>query len=508
MNTENYLLEQCVLIKKNINKISSIMKRTNSVEQLDVTLAIKDIVNEFLEVVKFEEFDLSGGQIKNINNKIKKIKELLVDLKNRQVYFYNLKVQEINYRLSQIKKMDLSSKLEEKLSEVYELKFNDIYLYRDWKNSNYSKLFQYSELIKTNNIIDEVEKKLNIKYDESLEVKIKIDYFEHSLKNIKNNIDLYEVDILLDRCVSLFENVVEVDTLIRRYVVNGNITKIDKENYRLTNLYYELIKLKNQLLEEMESSEFYVLKDRLVILKKEVNKIQNVIYDYYDKCNSTIIKRFNIRLNYLKEDLINIKNNIVLLKNNNRLDINQVNRLFIDIEEIDNFFEVIDSQLKSYCLLDVDSILDKKEDNFSNLDNHSFAIRNIKSANNLYKNYKKECLYVSGLSAVALLENSPLIPAIMYSAISVGIKIPVLDEFADSINIILGGIINARQKEDGQWFLSNEIEIGPSVTVTSLFQGLVFSTEIDELIIKKIVNIGRKMKLKYKQLIKEDELVA
>jgi len=505
MDREKIFLEQYELIKKEITNIFSIMENAISIEELNVTVAIKNVVNKFLEIIHFDNDDLSKEQIKNINNKIEKIKKFLIKLKNEQVYFYNLKVQEINYRLMEIKRIRLSSGLNEKLSEVDVLKFNNNYLYRDWKNSNYNKLYKYDELIKVNNIVFEFESELGVKYDKSLNLKIKIDYCEQFLKNIKNNINYDETEVLLDKCVYLFEKIIKIDILIRRYVDNGDIDKVDVENYRITTLYYELDKLKNQLFSKIGLTDFYLLKDKLGILKKEIIIIQDIVYNDYDKCNRVIIRRFNIRLDYLKDNLMNLKNKTNLLKNNNKLDINKFNKLFIEIEEIDNFLEVIDSKLTSYCLLNIDNILDKKEEMFNNC---FFAVRNIKSADNVYKKYKKECLYVSGLSSVVLLETSPLIPAIMYCATSVGIKLPLLDKFANSINSILGGMINARQKGDKQWFLSNEIEIGPSVTVTSLFQGLVFSKKADKLVIKKIVNVGRKMKLKYKQLIKAEEILV
>jgi len=151
------------------------------------------------------------------------------------------------------------------------------------------------------------------------------------------------------------------------------------------------------------------------------------------------------------------------------------------------------------------------KDKFNNIcddynKNRPLSIKKIKSLNHLYDKYNKNSLLVGGLSSVVLLENSPIIPAIMHGLTVMALKTPILGNFVNSVNNILGGMINARRDEEGKWILSNGIEIGPSVAVTSLFQSLAVSKITNVPIIKKIVNIGKEMNFKYRQsrLIKEE----
>ena len=584
MDTEKKFLEQYDLIKNNIENISSIMENATNIEELNVTSNIKDVVNKFLEVIHFEEYGLSSEEIKDIKNKIKEIKKLLVDLKNRQVYLYNLKVQEINDKIEIFKKNGLNSELYKEIDNLEKLRFNSTYLYKDWKNSNYSRLLDYDKLIKINEIISNIEDNIKLKDDEPLDLRVKINYCEETLKNIKSeykeNMSLEEIDILLDKCTSLFGNVVETDILIRKYVSDGSLKKESEKNYRITTLYSELTRIKNKLLNKKEIDEFNILKNRLEILDKEGNKLKDIIASYYGKSNDIIIKRFNTRFDSLKDILNGIKKDIDKLKKENKLDSNQLSQLELEIEVEKYLFDTINVQLKDPCMLEINlkenlnilmirlkrelndllndinklespikdkdkikeinliiekkridikyleshildgSNLDLKEelknikDKFNNICNtynskKPLSVKKIKSADSLYEKYNKDCLYASGLASMALLDRFPIIPAIMHGITVMGLKTPVLGGFVNSINNVLGGMINARRDENGKWILSNGIEIDPAVSVTSLFQSLVVSKITNTKVVRKIVNIGKKMNIKYKQLksiLEEDKL--
>lgn len=582
MVTENRLLEQCVLIKKNINKISFIMENAISIEDLDVTLSIKDVVNEFLEVINFEKINLSSEQIKNINSKIKEIKELLVELKNKQVYLYNLKVQEINDKIENFKRLELISDLNEQLDKLSVLRYSSVYLYRDWKNNNYSRLLDYDKLIEVYDIVNNVEKSIDVKDDEPIDLSVRINFCEHTLieikKEISDNMSMQKVNVLLDKCVSLFGSIVETDILIRKYVADGSLKEESKKNYRITTLYSKLTKIKNRLLEEKNNVDFSTLKSRLQLLDDESKKIQGIISNYYGKCNDIIVRRLNTRLVSLNENLNIIKKDIEKLEKDGKLDYNQISQLDLEIKKEKELFATINELLmNSYMLEDnlnenfnniiikLRSDIENLKKNVSELDiknkskiedinllimkikidiqylesylfdksfsnitlkndlkqiknkfnnicddynkNRPLSIKKIKSLNHLYDKYNKNSLLVSGLSSLTLLENSPIIPAIMHSMIVMMLNTPVLCDFVNSVNNILGGVINARRDKNGRWILSNGIEIGPSVAVTSLFQGLSVFKIANVPVIKNIVNIGRKMNLKYKQiiLIKEED---
>lgn len=106
-------------------------------------------------------------------------------------------------------------------------------------------------------------------------------------------------------------------------------------------------------------------------------------------------------------------------------------------------------------------------------------VRGVKEAKNFYKKHKKICLIAAGLAAIALIHATVgpvLIPAIMHGNLMLEFASPALQGFANSVNNILGGLINANLGADGLWRLANGVIINPSIASTSLLKGLAISS--------------------------------
>ena len=80
-----------------------------------------------------------------------------------------------------------------------------------------------------------------------------------------------------------------------------------------------------------------------------------------------------------------------------------------------------------------------------------------------------------------------------------------MNEFVYSLNTILGNIINARRLSDNNWYLSNEFIINPFVVGVSLLKNLSLFDINDDILVKDIKNLVKKMNLKTSYIIEKEK---
>ena len=184
---------------------------------------------------------------------------------------------------------------------------------------------------------------------------------------------------------------------------------------------------------------------------------------------------------------------------------NRVNEIANKIKDnINN----INSLLSKTDRVDLQNRVKEYEEKFNKISRvynskRPLLVKKIKPCDNVYKKYKKECLEISGLSSFALLNNPVLIPTIMHGNEVLQQKMPVLKSFTNFVNNVLGGVINAKKNEKGEWFLSNGYKIGPSVACTSILKNLALSTSklVNAPLIQKVKGLMTKMQLKKNQIV-------
>ena len=580
----NHYLEKYQEILENIDKINSTLDKEENIESLNVFEDISSCVNSFKEMKTIDRYSLSEEEIKEIDNKNDEIKEAIIKLKNKQIYKYNLQVEKINEKIRLMK--SVSSLMNE--DDIYQLKlikYCNVYISSDWKRNSYNRLLDYDKLIEVSEQITLIEEKYNIKNNDSIDLGVKINYFEELLeaskKEVKEDMTLVEVKELLDKCMDIYGNVIDLDISARMYYENGNLSKETYSKYnhdtiRLSNetskFMLDLLMIKKNV--DDRSNDYTVILDKLDIVELQISKLEENNEKNYGKCSGAILNRYKVylgKINLSLKAIENETNGIVLNSEqkrrltgeNGRFEIihnlleNVSNKLkndpyilgenidtYVDdtlkeIEEDIKLFEAAVSILEDK-VYDVDKvervneIADKIKGNISNIDsllaktdrvdlqnrlneyNDKFNIirksynskrpllvKKIKPADSVYNKYKKECLEISGLSSFSLLNNPVLIPTIMHGNEVLQQKIPALKSFTNFVNNVLGGVINARKNEKGEWFLSNGYKIGPSVACTSLLKNLALSNSklVNAPLIQKVKGLMTKMQLKKNKLV-------
>ena len=498
MDSVNVFLQQYKLVKKNINDISSILQNTNNILELDVTNAIKVVVEMFKVMMSIEKDELSEEQIKDINEKNDEIKKELIKLKNRQIYVYNLKVWEINDKIATIRKVSLDLKIDDKTKDLNLLKWCNIYLYRDWKRENYKNYLDYNKLQEIYNKLVEIEKDINLQNDEPLDIRMRMNFCNDVINDMKiqinNDLSIMDINTLLDKCLFVYDNIIELDILVRKYIDENILSDKLKGsyNYKLVGLSTKIKNIKEDLLlkksrKEVNFNDFSLLKYRIEFLNSELKILETKVFNYERKSNKEILNRFLAYLKRLEKELSDIED----LRNSVKVDSNQSSQLDLNIEEIKKIFDKIKNVISNANIVYNSKRL--------------FAVKSIKSANNLYKKYKIEYLKMSGLSSISLLGYYDIIPSIIYGNMIIGNKLSELNEFVYSLNTILGNIINARRLSDNNWYLSNEFIINPFVVGVSLLKNLSLFDINDDILVKDIKNLVKKMNLKTSYIIEKEK---
>ena len=516
---------------------------------------ILEEMREFEISINSSDFSISPSEI---NNKIKEFTFRCKELKIMHQNKYNARVRWTNKKIEEYRTMvfvdDEVRELVDRLS-ILEESNSDIDSYT---NNKYSKMMDYNKLIEVNNLIVEIENKLQLKNEEVQ-------------KNLDANID--EIEKLIND-LDKNQNFTEVENLMVAFGqllgANNKVSNYNDYKTRLDNASQKLNEIRNRIVYENTYKEF---DSNIKLLSLSVNNLDNMIDSLKGKIDESgqlellnMGKEYKNRLETIKKDLESKKNS---------MDINQYNSLMNKLVEIEKNLDVIDEKVNHPEMIkdaDIFDILNKKinelgisineldskianTDKFSNredrkdidgklkeledrivkydkwlnenkdenIEKYNFnleelnklkvkfnelngeyrkkcplLVRGVKSAKNFFKKHKKACLIIAGIAAMSLVSYHVLIPAIMHGNIMIAGTTPALRPFIKFTNNILGGIIGATKDSVGLWTLKNGVCINPSCAASSLLKGLaisgVYSTPYVAALVIAIKKLVEKMK--------------
>lgn len=573
----NRYLEQCEDLITNINTAINNLDNAKDIDSLNITENVIGFVNTFKTIRNIDRSGLSEEEISSIDKKNDEVKDKIREVKNKQIYVYNLYVEKVNEKINGLKRVS-SLVANEDIKNLKTLKWCNIRIDDDWQKNSYKNHLDYDKLQEVYDKLAEIEKKYNIQNNEPADLTVKINYYlqllDDTKKYVKENMTLTQVNNLLDKCMDIYKNIIDLDISVRMAYEKGTIDKeiYARYNQKTTNLSNNLVAVTGTLLEKKKdvneySNDYAYLMDKLLIVQLQSNSLEKVMKKYRGECNSVILNRLKVYLGKLNLQLKSIENESKKANLNSQqtkllfgakgkieeirygfkgiydklntdpymlgsnLDAH-INALMKQLETNINDFNImvgkfqkgdkdkreginrqidnikgsiahIEKYLSNVDRPELKNILNRHEGIFNKICKEynkkcPLLVKKVKPANGVYKKYKKECLEIAGLSSFSLLDNSTLIPTIMHGNIVLQQKVPALKKFTNFVNNILGGTINARRDENGEWKLSNGYKIGPSIACTSILKNMALSDSklVSSSFVQKVRNLATKMSLK------------
>lgn len=310
------------------NNVNSVKEFKEFCEQLENTIVvystdlnenkifdnyeIKNIVMIIEEMVDYKNKIIATKEEQSeIDELFNNVKRHFIDLKNKHVSKYNEKVQYIEAKIdkfNQISSDKLTDEIKELISKIGNneecIVFND----GDWKRSDYLDKLNFDGLDEQIKIIEKVEKKLNIKHLESVEVWSRSNHINNTINELrtssKEEMTLLEINKLLKKCYLCYEEILDIDLQQQLYMENEHEKKSASAiNLKITGYEKSINKIIKNLLEKKKNiikkeNPYNELKAELEEIEIKYQIMDKKISEYRGKLGENAVRRFNT--SYLK----------------------------------------------------------------------------------------------------------------------------------------------------------------------------------------------------------------
>lgn len=310
----NRYLEQCDELINDIDTIITNLNNTDNINSLNVTEQIIEIVNMFKNIKNINRVELTEEEVSSIDKKNDLVKDKIREVKNKQIALYNFYVEIVNEKIKGLKSVS-SLLVHEDIKKLKLLKLCYVRITDDWQKNSYKNHLNYDKLIQTYDQLKEIEKKYNIHHNEPTDLTVKINYYEEILDNIKKSIKdemtLLEVTDLLDKCIEVYKNILEIDVDVRMTYEKGKLDNdtFAKYNGRTTVVSNELVLAIEKILSKKNdvneyANDYTKLSDKLAFLQLEISSLSSVMDKYHGECNTAILNNFKNYLGRINDKLI------------------------------------------------------------------------------------------------------------------------------------------------------------------------------------------------------------
>lgn len=431
-----------------VNKLSYIEKKYNvkNNEPIDLGVKINYFVQLFEDVKKEIKDDISLVETKELLDKTMDIYGNIIDLDiTSRMYYENGDISKATYSKFNHDTTKLSNESCEFILNLLSIK-KDV----DDRSNDYTVVLDK---------LDIVELQLN-KLNESIEKN-----YGKCSSAILNRYKVYleKIDLILSS-IEKETNSIELNSEQKRRLFgkNGRFEKVN-------NLFEDFCSKLNDDPYILGDNLDNYLDELMIEVEKDINTLNSIV-NLLEKPVRNEKKKEKVEF-LVSKIKTNIKHIQILMSKSGKNDLKN------DLKHQEEIFENVCRTYNGKCPL---------------------LVKKVKSASSVYKKYKKECLEISGLSSFSLLNNPVLIPTIMHGNEVLQQRIPSLKSFTNLVNNVLGGVINARRNENGEWLLSNGYKIGPTVACTSLLKNMALSNSklVSASHIQNIKNLMTKMQIK------------
>lgn len=510
------------LSKLNEESKSLILEMKNYRQIVDtVTFSVKpnEIVKK-TDGLKKQLKNIKNLQIKKYNDKVsyldEKIKKIKIEqTENSEIIELISKLSEIipsDIKITQWKQTNYNKLLDYELLEKTETMIKQV---EDKLNKKTNKTEELDSSIKY--IIAELK---NAKSYEDLEdISKYLETFFANLENNKDNISKEEYDKYFEEYKKIQKEIVSIKKKIHNETTYKNkyeeySARIDEINDIIDNIQNEIEVNKGSI-----TNTWIEEKDKVITeLSEEIDKLHEELEQNKDKLDDQQYKNLynllmgceislnNISIDVLHKDMTKDKNNYEIL-DGKTCDIDEMLSLLRKLVEklditakdkesrkiIDNLIKKIQKEIdriEKNLELRNDDEQDKYNDMVKKIEEKKnelkeisikyhekcpLKVKQIKSAKNFFKKYKKQTLIIAGLASFALLCNHVIIPAIMCGNMMIWQTVPGLRPFIEFSNKILGGIIGAKEPIKNLWILKNGTAVNTPAATASLLKGLAIS---------------------------------
>lgn len=310
---------------------------------------IKNIIHIINDIKEYREKIVATKEEQNeIDELFDTVKENFLNLKNKHISKYNEKVEYVEARLAEFNKIPedkLTDKVKELIGKLGNNEKCEAFNNGDWQQSDYLDKLKFKELDEQTKIIEEIEKKLNIKHFESVDVWSRCNHIENTIGELKNSskeeMSLSQINSLLKKSYLCYEEILDVDIMQQLYMENEhNKEKASAVNSKISRYVRDINKLIDSLQEKKkkeikQDNKYKKLKVDLEEIETKYHIMNRKISEYQGKLGKRAINRFD--RSYLKDNYKLLKEFIQTVdKEQNNLEKIQFKNLKKRISKLEN----------------------------------------------------------------------------------------------------------------------------------------------------------------------------
>ena len=303
-----------------------IIALSTSLNEKDISmLYINNDINMLIDSIKdLKEYRnklvMSLEEEKVVNQRFDKLIENLVLLKKKHLHIYNTKVEYINTKVSffvdKLNKDVVSKNVRELIDKLSLIDKCEVNLGDDWKQNKYLDTLDYNKMNGLYEVVEKLDKILNIRTNEPLDLFSSVNYVENSIRKIrrdmKEEMSLISLNSSLDRCITLLERVTDLD--IKHELMRDKLSKemFSKYSSKIKKLRKDIKDVEEKLLDNKSSlvrkNNFYALIcNKLEQLDHGYDMLDRKILEYEGKCTSKTVAVFNNYLDNLRSNVFELE---------------------------------------------------------------------------------------------------------------------------------------------------------------------------------------------------------
>ena len=335
-------LEDCNDFMNDVMALSSSLNG-DTLDNININLDLYLLINTVKELKEYKDnINLDDDNRRYVNKKFDELKKELVILKNKHIQVYNSKVDYINERVNllttRLNRDVLSDNVNGLLDKLVMIDKCDVHIDGRWDQNAYLDMLDYNKLDELYSNVSEIERLLEIKNNEPLELFSEWNNINKTVNSLKHKINKEELSLVdvnsnIDLCNTLLERVLDLEIKVESMrnelskkmfsIYNGKVVELRKNIKDIEDI---LLDKKNVL--NSKSSYYTEMVNELNQINYEYDMIDRKLLEYNGKLTVEAIGIFNKELDKLTKRLDVLRDKIKEYENNSMLNKEQVENIY------------------------------------------------------------------------------------------------------------------------------------------------------------------------------------